>query len=179
MTSDRGLTKAPFASSLAGMRSIVLLGVLVSVSGCRCGKYTDGSCTGSWGGVSLQGASLDRTSRMALVYGATCANPTVNLYALSWGNGALATQFTFVSGGPTILGGTTTTLPPKSFTSFSVVPTPPDPQGTLTLAIRGLEGDRTGELVLRSPTEEMRCSFAVSYETEGVRPSCGGGGDGD
>lgn len=161
------------------MRGLLLVSTLLAVGGCRCGKYTDGGCTGTWGGVTLQAAPLDRTSRMALVHGATCADRTVNLYALSWGNGALATQFTFINGGPTILGGTTYALPPPGFTSFSVVPTPPAPQGTLTLGIRGLEGDRTGELLLKSATEEMRCSFAVSYETEGVRPSCGGGGDGD
>lgn len=162
------------------VRARVLCGVLLlSVPACRCVKLAEGTCTGTWGGVVLKGATLDPTSRMAVVYGATCADATVSLYELSWGRGALATQFSFISGGPTVLGARDYTLPPKGFTSFSVVPTPPSPEGTLKLGIDGFAGDRTGELVLKNATEELRCTFNVSYETQGVRPSCGGGGDGD
>lgn len=160
------------------MRALCLL-LLLSVPACRCSKLAEGECTGTWGGTTLDRAPLDPTSRMAIVYGATCVEATVNLYELSWGKGSLATQFSFVSGGPSVFGGQTYSLPPTGFTSFSVIPTPPEPQGTLTLGLRGLEGDRTGELLLQSATEELRCTFELSYETEGVRPSCGGSGDGD
>lgn len=161
------------------MQRALLVVVLASMSGCRCVKLAEGACTGTWGGVTLQGATLDPSSRMAVVYGATCADATVSLYELSWGRGALATQFTFTGGGPTVLGGTEFPLPPARFLTFSVLPTPPPPEGLLKLGIEGLAGDRTGELLLKNATDEMRCTFNVSYETEGVRPSCGGGGDGD
>jgi hypothetical protein len=156
--------------------------LLLTVSGCRCGKLATGSCNGTWGGQTLTDATLDPSSRMALLYGATCADATVHLYELSWGKGTVATQFSFTSGGPSILGGKTYPLPPSGFLTFAVQPTPPTPEGTLTLGLRGLAGDRTGELLLKNAQEELRCSFEVSYETEGIRPSCGssgGGGDGD
>jgi hypothetical protein len=158
---------------------LLLALAVLAASGCRCGKLAAGACTGTWGGRSLNGATLDPSSRMALVYGATCADATVNLYELSWGRGALATQFSFVRGGPTVFGEERVPLPPTGFLTFAVQPTPPEPRGTLTLGIRGLAGDRTGELLLESAQEQVRCTFEVSYETEGVRPSCGGGGDGD
>jgi hypothetical protein len=160
-------------------KTVLLLAVVLSISGCRCGKLAAGTCTGTWGGRTLDAAPLDPSSRMVLVYGATCADATVNLYELSWGKGTVATQFSFTGGGPTILGERSYPLPPAGFLAFAVQPTPPEPEGTLTLGLRGLAGDRTGELLLKNANEELRCSFEVSYETEGVRPSCGGGGDGD
>jgi hypothetical protein len=39
-------------------------------------------------------------------------------------------------------------------------------------------GDRTGTLALKNATEEATCTFEVSYETEGVAPSCGSSGGG-
>lgn len=158
---------------------LVLVIFAVTISGCRCGPLDEGTCNGTWGGTTLTNATLDPSSRMVIVNRATCSDADVHVYALSWGNGALATNFSLATNQPTVLTEKQYPLPPTGFLTFSVSPTPPEPEGTLTLGIRGLAGDRTGTLLLKNATEEMTCTFAVSSDTEGQRVSCGGGGDGD
>ncbi|PZR07166.1 MAG: hypothetical protein DI536_28315 [Archangium gephyra] len=161
------------------MRTLVLVMLTVSVAGCRCGPLDEGSCTGTWGGTTLNGATLDAVSRMVIVRRTSCLSEDTHVYALSWGNGAVTSNFSLNGNQPTVLTEKNYALPPTGFLTFSVTPEPPAPEGTLTLGIRGLEGDRTGTLHLKNATEEMTCTFGVSYETEGTRISCGGSGDGD
>lgn len=162
------------------MRLGLLLIAALALSGCRCGRRTEGSCSGKWGELTLEQALLDKTSRMVIVKRTACTDTDLKLYELSWGAGQLTSTFSFKGGGPTVLGTSSYTLPPASFISFTVTPNPRPPTGTLELGIEGLAGDRTGTLVLRNGGDEMTCTFKVSYETEGNSPRCGGsGGDSD
>lgn len=161
------------------MRTLLLFTLLLSLAGCRCGPRDEGSCSGTWGGTSLADAGLDDVSKMVLVRRTSCISNDTHLYALSWGGGAVTTNFSLNSNQPTALSEKDYALPPTGFLSFSVTPDPPAPEGTLTLGIEGLVGDRTGRLHLKNATEEMTCTFAVSMDTEGERVSCGGSGDGD
>lgn len=162
------------------MRTLLFLFAALTVSACRCGQLDEGSCTGTWGGKTLDDARLDAQSSMLLIYRETCASSDTHVYSLSWGGGEVTADFSFDgTAGPSSLSSRDYALPPATFKTFSVSPNPPAPEGMLTLGVRGLEGDRTGTLRLKNATEELTCTFAVSYETRGSRPSCGGSGDGD
>ncbi len=161
------------------MRLLLAAIGLVTITGCRCGPLDEGTCSGTWGGTTLTNAPLDPSSRMVIINRTSCASADTHVYALSWGDGAVTTNFSLNSNQPTVLSEKQYPLPPSGFLTFSVSPTPPEPEGTLTLGVRGLAGDRTGTLLLKSATEEMTCTFGVSSDTEGPRISCGGGGDGD
>ncbi|MGV3622878.1 MAG: hypothetical protein ACO1OB_18815 [Archangium sp.] len=156
----------------------VMLSLLV-VSGCRCGRMTEGTCDGSWGGATVAGAELDKSSRVVVERKKTCQDVDVVRYELSWGNGAFATRFNLKGGAPTVLAAKEYKLPSSEFMSFDTTPSQA-PEGTLTLGLRGMEGDRTGTLVLKNAAQQMSCKFAVSYETEGTLLSCdpSDGGDG-
>lgn len=151
----------------------------MSMAGCRCGPVNDGACNGTWGGVTLNNAPLDEVSRAALIRRTSCASNDTYLYALSWGEGAVTANFSLNNNTPTSLTEKNYTLPPTGFLTFAVTPTPPQPEGTLTLGLRGINADRTGTLLLKNATEEMTCTFLVSFDSEGERISCGGSGDGD
>lgn len=158
--------------------TVVMLSMLI-ISGCRCGRMTEGTCDGSWGDATMANATLDKSSRVVIERKKTCADVDVVRYELSWNNGAFATRFSLKGGAPTVLAAKEYTLPSPDFTSFDTTPSQ-EPRGTVTLGLRGMEGDRTGKLVLKNAAQEMSCSFAVSYETEGSLLSCepADGGDG-
>lgn len=160
------------------MRFTVVMLSMFILSGCRCGRMTEGACDGTWGTASVKDAALDKSSRVVIERKKTCEDLDVVRYELSWGNGAFATRFSLKGGAPTILAAKEYRLPSSDFTSFDTTPEK-SPEGTATLGLRGMEGDRTGKLVLKSGDQEMSCSFAVSYETEGTLLSCEpAGGDG-
>lgn len=161
------------------MRTLLLMLLTSSLAGCRCAPLDEGTCNGTWGGTTLNDAPLDPASRMVIVRRTSCLSEDTHVYALSWSNGAVTSNFSLRSNQPTVLTEKDYSLPPTGFITFSVTPEPPMPEGTLTLGVRGLEGDRTGTLHLKNATEEMTCTFGVSSETEGNRISCGGSGDGD
>ncbi|MGV3622879.1 MAG: hypothetical protein ACO1OB_18820 [Archangium sp.] len=161
------------------MRTLVLVMLSLSVAGCRCGPLDEGSCSGTWGGTTLVDAGIDPSSGVVVLRRSSCLKDDTDVYSLSWGQGAVTANFSLDGNKPSSLDEKTYPLPPTGFLTFAVTPEPPSPEGTLTLGLRGLSGDRTGQLLLKNATEEMRCTFAVSYETEGERISCGGSGDGD
>lgn len=161
------------------MRFTVVMLSLFILSGCRCGRMTEGACDGTWAGATVNEATLDKSSRVVVERRKTCQDLDVVRYELSWGNGAFASRFSLKAGAPTVLAAKEYRLPSTDFTSFDTTPSK-SPEGAVTLGLRGMEGDRTGKLMLKSGTDEMSCSFAVSYETEGTLLSCDppDGGDG-
>ncbi|PZR07167.1 MAG: hypothetical protein DI536_28320 [Archangium gephyra] len=161
------------------MRFTAVMLSLFVLSGCRCGRVTEGTCDGAWGTATVKGAELDKSSRVVIERKKTCEDLDVVRYELSWGNGAFATRFSLKGGAPTVLAAKDYRLPSSEFMSFDTTPEK-SPEGTVTLGLRGMEGDRTGKLVLKNGGQEMSCSFAVSYETEGTLLSCdpADGGDG-
>ncbi len=162
------------------MRFAFITLLLLTISGCRCGRLTQGTCDGTWGGTTVSGASLDASSRMVVVRKKTCEGVDAFSYDLSWGKGAIAATFNLDANAPSVLSAKEYTLPAAEFTTFIIQPTRPEPTGTLTLGLRGMEGDRTGTLHLKNESEELTCTFAVSYETEGTLLFCEppDGGDG-
>ncbi len=160
---------------------LVALMASLSFSGCLCSAPPSGECTGTWGGQTFDKAVVDPSSTVVIVNKKTCAETTqLKRYDVSWGGSKVGFKLTFTSGGPTILGGTTTAVPPPvgPFLTFSVTPEVPSPTGELKLGIKGL-GRRTGTLTLSNATESLSCSFDMDYQTEGARISCGGSSDFD
>lgn len=161
------------------MRRAFALLVLITLTGCRCGRLTDGTCEGSWGDATLVDAPLDRTSRMTVVRTQQCGEPDTFKYDLSWGGGRFTMRFDLKEAAPTVLAAKTYSLPSTDLMNFAVSPDE-EATGTLKLGLRGMEGDRTGTLHLKSASQELTCTFAVSYETEGTLLYCDppDGGDG-
>ncbi len=166
------------------MRRLLIAIAVATLAACDCsGGPPKGVCNGTWNGVSYADAGLDETSRFALQRTQICTLPDVKFYSLSWGGGALTTEFSFRSGGPTSLSPASYPLPPSSaLETWSLSPTIPDGgSGTLRLTILGISGRRGGTLELSAGAEQLSCAFDVPYDTEGqkVCASSGGGGDGD
>ena len=154
----------------------------LSFSGCLCSAPPSGDCTGTWGGQTFDKLEVDPSSTMVIVNKKTCAETTtLKRYDISWGGSQVAVKLTFDHGGPTILGGTTYTVPPAvgPFLTFSVTPEVPAPVGALELGIQGIQGRRTGTLTLNDGNELLTCKFEVPYQTEGPRLSCAGSGGSD
>lgn len=132
--------------------------------------------------MSYADAGLDSSSRFAIQRTQVCTLPDVKFYSLSWGGGALSTEFSFRSGGPTSLSPIDYPLPGNpALDTFSLTPPIPDGgSGTLRLTILGIGGRRGGTLELSAGAEQLSCSFDVPYGTEGQKVcASGGGGDGD
>lgn len=154
------------------MRLALVAALAFTLAGCRWGKLTEGACTGTWGGRTLTGATLDGSSQMRVVRKQTCDGHDTFTYALSWGDGGVTARFDLVNDGPSVTGARDYVLPSDALKNLVITPGEVAPTGSLKLGLRGLEGDRTGTLVLKNNTEEMSCTFAISYETEGSLLYC-------
>lgn len=156
--------------------------VVLTLSAVGCGSPPSGTCNGVWGAERFESAALDATSSVTVIRPATCAEAERTVYAISWGGKRAQLNASYRVGGPTTLAEKTYEIPlpaVHTFESFEVQPSTPEPKGTLTLGITGIESRRTGTLTLSSGTDSVVCNFGLDPVIEGRSPRCGSGGDAD
>ncbi len=167
---------------LVSLRAWVLLAALVvAVAAPACsGGPPEGSVDGTFGGQTID-AQIDGSSEFYLRRKTSCTMKDQSVFHLSYGGATLQVDFQ-PDGGPSIFADREYTVPTTGapLVSFSVTPsTPALMSGSLTAAITGLLGRRTGWFDLTfDDGGSITATFDLPFDARGERVDCGGSGGG-
>jgi hypothetical protein len=159
---------------IINLRALVLVAA-VAASACSGGP-PEGSVDGTFGGQTLD-AQIDSSSEFYLRRKTSCTTKDQSIFHLSYGGGTLNVDFQ-LDGGPSIFADRDYTLPTTGapLVSFTVTPSTPElVSGSLTAAITGLLGRRTGWFDLTfADGGSLTATFDLPFDARGERIDCGG-----